>query len=245
MRVMAYNIDGGAAGAAGIVDEIDHYAPDVLVLVEVGAVEDLIPALKTRYATVEYSGQFLTASRYPLVAAVEPERVPFGGRQRSPRFLVQTFDTPLGHVTFYVAHPISPRDDLPALAGSQGFRSLFKGGHVVATDGPSRVEANSGLREAQIRAIMELISHDPGPFVVAGDTNLPGLSRVARQYFAPLTDGFPAAGAGFGYTYPTKHPWMRIDRILASDKLMFTHFEVGSSKSSDHLCVVGDLTSRR
>ena len=88
---------------------------------------------------------------------------------------------------------------------------------------------------------MDLASHDPGPFVVAGDTNLPGLSRVARSYFASVTDGFTAAGAGFGYTYPTKFPWMRIDRILASRNLEFTHFEVGSSRNRDHLSVVADL----
>ncbi|MGH7436965.1 MAG: endonuclease/exonuclease/phosphatase family protein [Polyangiaceae bacterium] len=245
VRVMAFNIDSAAAGVDALVDEIDHYSPDVLILVEIGAVEELTRALEARYRTVDWAGQFLTASRYALVSRVDPERVAFGGRQRSPRFLVETLDTPLGAMTFYVVHPISPRDDLPALAGAHGFRTLFSAGHLNATDGPGRVEANSGLREAQIRATMELASHDPGPFVVAGDTNLPGLSRVARQYFASLSDGFPSAGAGFGYTYPAKHPWMRIDRILASSQLEFTRFEVGSSKNSDHLCVVGDLTSRR
>ena len=245
VRVMSYNINSGAAGVGALMDEVDHYSPDVLVLVEIGAVEELIHALKTRYRTVGGEGQFLTASRYALVSRVDPERVAYGGRQRSPRFLVETLDTPLGVMTFYVVHPISPRDDLPALAGTHGFRTLFGAGHLIATDGPGRVEANSGLREAQIRATMDLASHDPGPFVVAGDTNLPGLSRVARSYFASVTDGFTAAGAGFGYTYPTKFPWMRIDRILASRNLEFTHFEVGSSRNSDHLSVVADLALAR
>ena len=150
VRVMSYNINSGAAGVGALMDEVDHYSPDVLVLVEIGAVEELIHALKTRYPTVGGAGQFLTASRYALVSRVDPERVAYGGRQRSPRFLVETLDTPLGVMTFYVVHPISPRDDLPALAGTHGFRTLFGAGHLIATDGPSRVEANSGLREAQI-----------------------------------------------------------------------------------------------
>ena len=245
MRVLSYNINSGGGGAPALLEQIDRFAPDVIVLEEIGAVEDLIAALKPQYPTIGWAGQFLTASRYPLVARVDPEHVAFGGRARSPRFIVETFDTPLGQVTFYVVHPISPRDDLHALAGNHGFRSLFKAGHLVAADGPGLVEANSGLREAQISATMELASRDTGPCVVVGDTNLPGLSRVARRYVASLSDGFPAAGAGFGYTYPTKHPWMRIARILANDKLAFTHFEVGTSKASDHLCVVADLTLPR
>ncbi len=246
IRVMSYNINSGGGGAPALVEEIQRFAPDVIVLEEIGgASEELTAALKPLYPTIDWAGQFLTASRYPLVARVDPERVAFGGRQRSPRFLVETLDTPLGQVTFYVVHPISPRDDLHALAGAHGFRSLLKSGHLVAAEGPSQVEANAGLREAQIKATIDLASHDTGPYVVVGDTNLPGLSRVARRYFASLSDGFPAAGAGFGYTYPTKHPWMRIDRILANDKLQFTRFEVGASKASDHLCVVADLTSPR
>jgi endonuclease/exonuclease/phosphatase (EEP) superfamily protein YafD len=245
MRVMSYNINSGGGGTAALMAEIDRYAPDVVVMVEVGLTDDLIPALRQRYPTVESGGQFLTAARYPLTTRVDPEKLAYGGRQRSPRFLVETFDTPLGPVAFYVVHPISPREDRGAIAGPGGFKRLLLSGHFVAPDGPGKVQANAGLREAQIRATTDLAARDPGPVVVAGDTNLPGLSRVARQTFAGLSDGFLSAGSGFGYTYPTKHPFMRIDRILANDKLEFTHFEVGTSNASDHLCVVADLTSRR
>jgi endonuclease/exonuclease/phosphatase (EEP) superfamily protein YafD len=245
MRVMSYNINSGGGGAPAILQEIERFAPDVLVLQEIGAVEELIAGLKPQYPTIEWAGQFLTASRYPLVARIDPERVAYGGRARSPRFLVETFDTPLGQVTFFVVHPISPRDDLHALAGAHGFRGLLKSGHLVAPEGPGLVEANAGLREAQVKATMDLASRETGPFLIVGDTNLPGLSRVARRYFASLSDGFPAAGGGFGYTYPTKHPWMRIDRILTNDKLEVTRFEIGSSKASDHLCVVADVTLPR
>jgi endonuclease/exonuclease/phosphatase family metal-dependent hydrolase len=79
--------------------------------------------------------------------------------------------------------------------------------------------------------------------VIGGDTNLPGLSVVLGEYLSGFRDGFSQAGWGFGYTYPTDkwRPWMRIDRILASNALRFTGFEVGQSKVSDHRCVVADL----
>jgi endonuclease/exonuclease/phosphatase (EEP) superfamily protein YafD len=79
--------------------------------------------------------------------------------------------------------------------------------------------------------------------VIAGDTNLPGLSHVLHRYLSRYQDGFAKAGWGFGYTFPTRPrgPWMRIDRIVASDELRFVRFRVGRSLASDHECVVADL----
>jgi endonuclease/exonuclease/phosphatase (EEP) superfamily protein YafD len=57
-------------------------------------------------------------------------------------------------------------------------------------------------------------------------------------------DGFRKAGWGFGYTFPNDRrppPWMRIDRILATDQLRFVRFDVGDSRASDHRCVVADV----
>jgi hypothetical protein len=66
---------------------------------------------------------------------------------------------------------------------------------------------------------------------------------VFDRYLSHYVDGFTAAGAGFGYTFPNgKHlPWMRLDRILAASPLRFVEFYVGDSPASDHRCVVADL----
>jgi vancomycin resistance protein VanJ len=242
LRVMSYNINSGGTGVDDILAEIDRYAPDVLVMEEVGWLDDLKRKLGDRYPTVDSAGQFMTASRYPMTYRFAPDNVAYGGRLRSARYIVETFQTPSGPVTFYGVHPLSPREDRGALGGPHGFRRLLFSGQLVASGGPHRVEENAGLREAQLRTAADLARQDPGPVVIAGDTNLPGLSRVLRQSFGSFTDGFATVGAGFGYTYPTKLPFTRLDRIFTNDKLRFTHFEVGTSRASDHLCVVADLT---
>ncbi len=38
---------------------------------------------------------------------------------------------------------------------------------------------------------------------------------------------------------------MRLDRILATDDLNFTYFEVGTSNASDHRCVVAEIERRK
>jgi endonuclease/exonuclease/phosphatase family metal-dependent hydrolase len=84
-----------------------------------------------------------------------------------------------------------------------------------------------------------------GPVIIAGDTNLATLSRVFAENLSTYTDGFVQAGAGFGYTFPANHAWMRIDRILTTKDLGVGNFRVSCRDCSDHLCVVADVGRAR
>jgi vancomycin resistance protein VanJ len=81
--------------------------------------------------------------------------------------------------------------------------------------------------------------------IIAGDTNLPGLSRIFRENLGGFDDAFAAVGRGFGYTYPSKFPWLRIDRILTNGKLRAVDFRVGDALASYHLCVSATITAGR
>ena len=83
------------------------------------------------------------------------------------------------------------------------------------------------------------------PVIIAGDTNLPGPSRIFHGNLGDFDDAFAAVGRGFGYTYPSKLPSMRIDRILTNGKLQAIDFRVGDTRASDHLCVSATITARR
>jgi endonuclease/exonuclease/phosphatase family metal-dependent hydrolase len=96
------------------------------------------------------------------------------------------------------------------------------------------------LRMSQVRTFARMAARETLPVIIAGDTNLPNLSP-SLDYVRDFQDGFADAGRGLGYTFPARSPWMRIDRIMASRQLRFLSFDVGSSRASDHLCVVADL----
>lgn len=248
IRVLTYNINSGRGGVANLADEVDRYSPDVVLMQEIGETTELVQTLKTRYATVDFWGQFLMATRYPVVSELDPEKLPFEGRQRSPHYVKYTMDTPLGPVAFYSVHPTSPRESLYSLRGDHGLRQELSSGHLFSDDALPKIHENVELRAFQVQAIAAAAAGEPGPAVIAGDTNLPGLSVIFRRYLSSrFQDGFAKAGWGFGYTFPSerkKRPWMRIDRILANDALRFVGFQVGTSSASDHLCVVADLESR-
>jgi endonuclease/exonuclease/phosphatase (EEP) superfamily protein YafD len=244
IRVLAFNVDSGEGGEHydEVMAEIERYSPDVVLLVEATFIDKVTPLLQERYPTVQTSSQFAIASKYPLVDFTTPPKVVADGVPHSPRYVRVVLGTALGPVTFYVVHPISPRESLARVraAGKKGF--LF--GRVFNSSNAQAFYGNSDLREVQVQTFGAQARDEPGPVVVAGDTNLPDLSLVLRQNLSHLDDGFSKAGWGFGYTFPTNKilpPWMRIDRILAGHGLRFVGFQVGTSKVSDHHCVVADL----
>jgi endonuclease/exonuclease/phosphatase (EEP) superfamily protein YafD len=245
IRVLSYNINSALAGVDAVVAEIERHDPDVVLLQEIYRGGELEAALRVRYPTVEVNGQFVLASRFAMESGADPSKLPFYGRERSPRYLQRVLETPVGPIAFYNVHPISPREDFAALRGRGLRRELFSG-HLFSGSSAGLIEGNAGLRELQVRSIAESARAESLPVVIAGDTNCPGLSKIVGRHLSSFQDGFERAGRGLGYTYPNdrKPPWMRIDRVLASEGLRFVGFEVCSSKVSDHLCVVADLQRR-
>jgi vancomycin resistance protein VanJ len=242
MRVLSYNIAGAMGGVENVLREIDRFSPDVVILQEVGSADAINAFLEARYASVRITGQFLIATRYPVVSSFEPEPFLFRGQRHSPRFFKQVLDTPLGRIAVYDVHPVSPREGFYALF-SRGMKGEVLSGRLFTSPQSERFMENARLRAGEVQALAEALAGEAGPVLIAGDTNLPGLSPILNANLSRYQDGFVQAGAGFGYTYPTNHgiPWMRIDRVLAGPELRFVGFQSGSSLASDHLCVIADV----
>jgi len=241
IRLLSFNTNSGFSGPPAIVAEIAKFEPDI-VLIQEGQFNggQLAEELHARFPHVEASTQFTVASRFPIVASTDPERLPYFGRQRSPRFMRYVIETPLGKVAFYSIHPVSPRGALHI----SRFRDLIhqlRTGALLAGDPEADLGGNTGLRVLQIEAVAELSAHEQLPVVIAGDTNLPNSSVTLRQNFGRYSDAFRAASWGFGYTFPDKHPFLRLDRIMSGPELRFTSFRIGCRGVSDHLCVVADI----
>jgi endonuclease/exonuclease/phosphatase (EEP) superfamily protein YafD len=246
LRVLSFNVNGGYGGAEAVVDAVDPYAPDIVLFQETAGLDEFSRLLRLRYPTVEAVDQFVLATRFPLSSTLVPNKLAYNGRERNPRFLRYALETPLGPVVVYNVHPISPREGLYGLRGPLGLRHEIVTGGLLRGDGASLLWTNAGLRTLQVQTFSRAIADETGSVIIAGDTNLPGLSPVFHRYLSTYNDGFTHASWGFGYTFPTNkwRPWMRIDRILANDAFRFVHFEVGHDTVSDHRCVVADLERR-
>ena len=244
-RLLSLNADSGHFGPAAIAAEVASHEPDI-VLIQEGQINggELSEELRKRFPHVEASTQFTLASRFPILSTIDPERLPYFGRQRSPRFMKYVIETSIGAVTIFNVHPVSPRGALRVSRFRDALHQLRTGAFLEG-DPDADLQENAGLRGLQIATVAELAAKEHGLVLIAGDTNLPGLSAILRNHLSQYEDAFRAAGSGFGYTFPAKHPFLRLDRIFAGRYLRFTSFHVTCPGISDHLCVVADIELAR
>lgn len=243
LRVMSFNADSGYYGWPRVAQEIEKLNPDVLLMQEAPWPEELMKLLLPRYPHQQHSTQFVLASRYPILETTDPPRLPYYGRQRSPRFLRHVLQTPLGKLTFYNVHPISPRGMLNIHRVRDAFHQI-RTGKAFAGDAEEDVMGNAGLRSLQIESAGRMARAESNPVVIAGDLNLPSPSRTLRVNLGGFRDAFRDASSGFGYTFPARHRFLRLDRILFAEPLRAVDFQIACSDISDHQCVVADLQRR-
>lgn len=243
LKLLSFNVDSANYGSDRLLAVVDREQPDLVLFQESPWGGPLHDGLRARFPHVDSSTQFLLASRYPVVDRTEPPKVPTAARMRSPRFMRYVVDSPLGKLAVYSLHPISPRGAL----GISSFRGMFhrmRTGAVLEGDPEGDLERNSELRLKQVAAAAAMAERESVPVLLAGDTNLPGSSAALRRYFSRYADGFRSASWGFGYTFPAKRPFLRLDRVMVGPELGFASFRVGCPETSDHLCVVAELFKR-
>ncbi len=235
LRVVTCNINTGSFGMPGVLQFLRAANADVVLLQEVDSRDyEQLRAGMPGYSIHE-SGQFWMASRFPIQEVEEPPRVTQMGFTRSLRFVRYLLTTPAGPIAVYNVHPISPRD---------GLTKAWDGGLLRLFRSPARatVVENTKLRMTQLEALARDARRSSAWVVMAGDTNLPGLSWAFAHWLGDFRDGFAEAGNGFGYTFPAPdNPWMRIDRIVADPRLRFLKFRTLEEPISDHRAVLADL----
>ncbi|HEY2513176.1 MAG TPA: endonuclease/exonuclease/phosphatase family protein, partial [Polyangiaceae bacterium] len=248
IRLLSFNVYFGRKGCRAIGDEIASHSPDVVALQ--ATANRCKRELAARFPDfhVEDDLDFLLFSRFPVLDRLRGPMLPGALPAEWVRY---TLDTPLGAVDLFSVHPFSPRAGFEALRGD-GLRTELRDqlADPHAPRGRAEVEANTSIREQQLARFTEAAAASKNPVIIAGDTNLPALSRLYARYLdsgeGRWRDGFAQVGLGFGYTFPAQGsrremPWMRIDRILASPELRFLHFEVGGRTASDHCPVLADV----
>jgi endonuclease/exonuclease/phosphatase (EEP) superfamily protein YafD len=79
------------------------------------------------------------------------------------------------------------------------------------------------------------------PMLIAGDFNMPSDEPTMAALRSSFLFAFEEAGLGFGYTRPSKYPWIRIDHILAGDEWVISRCSVGPDLGSDHLPLLAEV----
>jgi endonuclease/exonuclease/phosphatase (EEP) superfamily protein YafD len=242
LKLMTFNI--GLNDEQQVMSAIDAMGADLVLLQEAPPwANPVVGGLRARFPHVETSTQFVIASRFPILESTEPDKIPHFERERSPRFMRYLVESPLGKLAVYSLHPISPRGAM----GVYRLRDLFhqaRTGKILAGDPETNMIQNASLRAKQVEAAATMAAREKHPVLIAGDTNLPGLSAALHRHLSGYRDAFRSASWGFGYTFPQRHAFLRLDRIMASPELGFSEFQIGCQGASDHFCVASRVIRR-
>lgn len=107
------------------------------------------------------------------------------------------------------------------------------------------LERNSRIRAQQVREIRGIIDSTRGPLILVGDFNDTPSSYAYRQLRGSLTDGFRAAGNGYGGTFRYIGGLLRIDYIFCNKDFRFVGYRTMPDDVSDHKAVIAELRFRR
>jgi len=235
IRVLAYNILSARAGRAHVLAKVRHYRPEVIVFSEMpeatGGLE-LIAAVKELSPewTAVQSGEMCLMSRWPVLdSGFEPLRSPTADRvdRHKVRMRIQA---PFGRFTLIGAHFIT------AMTG----QTMRNQRHRL----PAYLTRTGAIRWEQSRDLLRWAEAESDPVILAGDFNTPPAGMVYAELRRKLSDSFVDAGWGWGFTFPSRLPQLRIDYIFHSPSLRTIRCEVGSAAGSDHRPVFAVLDYR-
>jgi endonuclease/exonuclease/phosphatase family metal-dependent hydrolase len=234
---MSWNTYQGRIDNEAIRRKVADESPDIFVAQATAhRTKELFRADPAGYH-LESDDEFFLATRFPVVEKEVPKHFA-DDPSHAPNYVRYTLQTPFGLVDLFSVHPRSPRSGVEDLRGSGFLDRITKG----ALPDVGSLRRNTDLRRRQVEALIDAMRKAQHPVLVAGDTNLPTLSWLFHHAFGRLRDGFAEVGQGFGYSFPAKRPWLRIDRILADARFRFLRFRVGNIVASDHHYVVAELS---
>lgn len=237
IRVLSYNTGHAADGVESLRALVRETRADVVLFQWTShEAEAALRGPGFEAWTVRRAGQFTVASRYPVLS-IEGVGYPAPPDGALP-CAHAVVESPLGTLDVYAMRPKSARAELAARR-KMGLRHRVA--EFVEDLESGMLAASAALREAQTRSVAAAAAQARHLVVIAGDSNLPDGSRLLRATLGGYRDAFAEAGWGFGYSYPARLPWMRLDRVLLGPGLEALSFEVQGRRVSGHRAILAEI----
>ncbi len=224
LSLATFNIHELTFGSLAIRRVLEESQAEVLCLQEWRpdqAIEEICPGGRAGW-NIAASGQMVVLSRRPILYCRELQLSDPEGLSRPA--LVVRLEAPGGPVTVVDLH-------LPVLFHPRWAR------HGVAGI-PSRVVASQNLRQVNAEKLLGLLPILEPPVLLVGDFNGSLRDPVVRRIQGARLDAFQVGGWGFGYTFASDLPLVRIDHVLAPDDWTVESARVLARSASDHRALV-------
>lgn len=134
-------------------------------------------------------------------------------------------------------------EDSAVVKISKGGQELVLVSHHGPKKGGYSPGSVLGTAEEQVQVsedLLRILEAMKAPSVVGGDFNAPESGPAFKVLKSRFHQAFREAGHGFGLTFPSVFPIIRIDHILGSPEIRFVNFQ-RENFGSDHLGVLVDF----
>lgn len=232
----------GQSNRASPLPFVEREQPDLVLLQEAGHGGRAMAAHFSGWYR-DSQGEFMAASKAPILAAHPVRLNALGGRTAGARYEIAFRGRPCA---VYNVHLPTPRRDLQRLFSRDAVEEILDPAGAGDGAGPAGIRRAGGRRIAAGRELAALFAAERLPCLVGGDFNMPGNGYLRRVIGGRLTDAFAARGWGYGFTFPGItgnplsffRPWLRLDYLFASPAWRVLYCRVEAGRPSQHRAVV-------
>jgi vancomycin resistance protein VanJ len=200
---------------------LQRLKPDIAVLQESRAVNGLLDDLRSAFPShsIEHEGELTIISRFPFRDA-HIYRLP---KNRRP-LLEVTLDA--NGQTVRVVNMHFPTLDFQVFASRN-------------TNTSDRINKNTLVRFSMTKILLEL--DQKTPLLIGGDFNTTPRGAMYSSLRHQYQNAFEQVGWGFGFTYNSRLPVIRIDHVWFNSSLRANQAFAVNDQASDHRPFVTDL----
>lgn len=227
-RVASYNLQGCPLGEEPVGQILQSLDADVYALQEVNAWTLKHQAFQA-YASARWyraeDGEFAILSRFPILSH---ELVRLGQRSARPAQVVEIQLAPGKKLRLINVH----------------LSLLINGPEWLQANRqrlPVLVPESMAERNHQVEQVLQRVEE---PTLLVGDCNGQPRDSSVRKLAARLTDSFQESGRGWGFTFESTMPVIRIDYLWHTPQLFSQSCWVAPGVASDHAAVAGDFVLR-
>lgn len=247
LRIVCNNIGGRRDHR--LTPFVERHNPDLILLQEAtGRGGGYARQYGERDLHTAHHGEFVFASRFPILESELLEDIVCHGRPVAARFVTEWDGRPL---VVYNVHIASPRRLLYKLRGRGAIAQLL---HDLGFGAGRDYEAGRLVAErlAAARALLKRIAEEEAPVIVGGDFNVPARGRAYCLFAGEFQDTFAKRGRAYGFTFPgqTRNPlslfgpWLRLDIVFASRDWRVLDARTEAGRPPQHLAVFAKVEPR-
>jgi vancomycin resistance protein VanJ len=217
LRFVTYNLHQDNRA----IETLERLQPDIAVLQESRDVNGLLNELRTAFPTfsIQHENELTTISRFPI----RDNRIYRLPKNRRP-LLEVTLD--INGRVVRVVNTHYPTLDFQGLASRN-------------TNTSDRINKNALVRLGMTKVLLELDQQTP--LLIGGDFNTTPRGAMYSSLRNQYQNAFEQAGWGFGFTYNSRLPVIRIDHVWTNSKVRATRAFSVDDAASDHRPFVTEL----